>query len=68
VKVLAEVPDDQRFGLEADITRQLREKYPLLNVLDGQRAYRREPQAAQGRPRTSQGIAVSLMNVPRWAV
>lgn len=32
---LASCPDDERFELEANITRRFREKYELLNVLDG---------------------------------
>jgi hypothetical protein len=34
---LATCPDDERFQLETEITRRLRQKHDLLNVLDGTR-------------------------------
>jgi hypothetical protein len=35
VKVLAEVPNEDRYSTEAFLTRKLRSRYYLLNVKDG---------------------------------
>ena len=43
-KVLAVVPDDQRFEAEAELTRKMRKHHRLVNVLDG-RHHTRESKA-----------------------
>jgi hypothetical protein len=51
VVVLAEVSEDQRFDVEAELTRQLRQQYKLLNIMDGRR------HTEESRKRIRQGMA-----------
>jgi len=51
VKVLAEVDDSERYATEAEVTRQLRQQFTLLNILDGQR------HTDESRRRIRQGMA-----------
>ena len=57
-QALATVPDDQRYAAERDITRRLRKKYKLLNILDG-RAHseesRRRMREGHARAKASRG-------------
>ena len=49
--MLAVVEESERFDIEAELTRQLRAKYKLLNVLDGRK------HTPESRKRIRQGMA-----------
>jgi hypothetical protein len=65
VKVLAEVDDSERFAMETEITRQLRQRYKLLNVLDGTR-HTEESRKRYVRAWQERGHHDQPENVLRW--